>query len=406
MKTKWKKYIESYGIIHGSFCFLKYLCISFFKVAVASSLNRIFGIKNIIVLKGQSDFEGNCRKLYDELIEAGLDKTYKIVWHIDNVENKSNLKNDHTVIITNDNFFKSIYYNAVAKYVFFEVACCFKRRVKGQTIVYLSHGCPSIKNSLGLVTLNPKLVSYAVVTSESVSEKMAEIYEFPQSKLIINGLLRNDAIFKDNISFDVVDKTITNRVIIWMPTFRKTNIIVNNISRSDSEEDYLFGLPLIKSMDDLEAINKKLIQENITLVIKPHPRAAECGIETINFSNIKVWTNEFLNTNGVNIYSLFHASSGMVTDYSSVSFDYLLADHPIAYVIDDINSYKLGFAYDNILEYMPGNHISNREELFMFFEQVARSQDLYYEKRHQINKWANKYQDGNNSQRMIKMLGM
>ena len=84
----------------------------------------------------------------------------------------------------------------------------------------------------------------------------------------------------------------------------------------------------------------------------------------------------------------------------------MLVDKPLAYVIDDIDDYKLGFAYDNVLDYMPGHHIKTLEDMISFFEDVSQDKDIYRDERHRVNAWANEYQDGNNCQRITKIFNM
>lgn len=84
----------------------------------------------------------------------------------------------------------------------------------------------------------------------------------------------------------------------------------------------------------------------------------------------------------------------------------MLADRPLAYIIDDMKSYKLGFVYENIIDYMPGNHIKDIEGLFSFFDEISEGKDLYLEKRHQVCAWANQYNDGNNAKRLIEIFGL
>ena len=50
------------------------------------------------------------------------------------------------------------------------------------------------------------------------------------------------------------------------------------------------------------------------------------------------------------------SSDALITDYSSVYFDYLLLDKPIGFTVDDMELYikDRGFIFNNPEEYMPG----------------------------------------------------
>lgn len=406
MLRKLNPMLKSYGIVKGTALFLRYCFVTVVNVGGAKILHTIFGIRNVIVLKGQTDFSGNCKALYDELIENKFYKKYKIVWHINNNSNLHKLDDGYCDVISDRNWLRKIYYNATATIVFYEVSCCFQRRVKGQRVVYLGHGCPSLKNCKGFITLNPKLDTNAMITSDKVQDVMSDMLCFQKEKFIVNGMARNDVIPRSQMQFQEFGIDESMKVVIWMPTFRKSNIVENNIRRNDSSVQYLYGLPLIHTEADLRTINDVLHEQSIILLIKPHPRAAQCGIEELKLSNIIVWTNAYLENNCIDIYSLFKSSSGLITDYSSVAFDYMLADHPLAYIIDDMKSYKLGFAYENIIDYMPGNHIKDIEGLCSFFYEVSGGKDSYLEKRRQVCAWANQYNDGNNAKRLIEIFGL
>ena len=406
MPRKLKPMLKSYGPIKGTALFLRYCFVTMVNVGGAKILRTILGIRDVIVLKGQTDFSGNCKALYDELIENKFYEKYKIVWHINNNSNLHKLDDGYCEVISDKNWLKKIYYNATATIVFYEVSCCFQRRVKGQRVVYLGHGCPSLKNCKGFITLNPKLDTNAMITSDEVRDVMSDMLCFQKERFIVNGMARNDVIPKSKMKFQEFGIDESMKVVVWMPTFRDSNIVENNIRRNDSSVEYLYGLPLIHSEADLRTINDALHEQSIILLITPHPRAAQCGIEELKLSNILVWTNEYLENNNIDIYSLFKSSSGLITDYSSVAFDYMLADRPLAYIIDDMKSYKLGFAYENIIDYMPGNHIKDIEGLFSFFDEISKGKDLYLEKRHQVCAWANQYNDGNNAKRLIEIFGL
>ena len=55
------------------------------------------------------------------------------------------------------------------------------------------------------------------------------------------------------------------------------------------------------------------------------------------------------------VYTLLRNADGLITDYSSVYFDYMLLDRPIAFAIDDIKEYgdKRGFIFETPEDYMP-----------------------------------------------------
>ncbi|MFQ9516388.1 MAG: CDP-glycerol glycerophosphotransferase family protein [Eubacterium sp.] len=371
-------------------------------------INKIFGLKNIIIFKGQNDFQGNAYALYEYLLKKGYDKKYKMVWNIDHYDSIKRFDHIKCEIILADekNSIKKQYYNACAKFVFYENDCPIFRRVKGQRAVYLSHGCPPIKNATGMIDIKDEIIANALITSENIRDLMADIRKFPAEKMFVCGHPRNDAIFDQTLLYrDILEKKY-KKIILWMPTFRKSNIMQYGQVRDDSEKKYIYGLPLIHEEKDLLELNNLLSDKDVLLIIKPHPRAAKEGIDKLHYSNISVWTDEYLIENNINIYRLFHDTDAMISDYSSVVFDYMLTDHPLGYIVDDINSYKLGFAYDNVQDYMPGKKINKMDDLLGFIDDISNEVDEFKEERRKINLWANDYQDGNNCERIVRMFDL
>ncbi len=362
----------------------------------------LFGLKNIIVLKPHQRFSGNVHALYEYLHNNNYEKKYEIVWYIDGDE-----KVPETAKIIKTNTLKDrYYYKACAKYIFYENTCPVRKCMKGQRVIYLSHGCPPLKNAKNLLDVGTARTTDSLSTSNEVIDIMAEMENFYKEKMFVCGQPRNDYIFNYPIKYEKYVDQKYNKTILWLPTFRKMTNIYDGSERIDCEVQCLYGLPLIKSKNDLEAVNDTLSKKNTLLVIKPHANALKEGIENINYSNIMVWSQEYLDKNNINYYRFFRNTDAFISDYSSVIFDAMLADKPLAYVIDDMDEYKLGFAFDNVLDYMPGHHIRTLEDMVAFFEDISQGKDIYKEERHRINNWANKYQDGKNCERLVKMFDL
>jgi len=125
-------------------------------------------------------------------------------------------------------------------------------------------------------------------------------------------------------------------------------------------------------------------------------------------SNIMCLTNPELEEKGIHFYSLLKQTDALITDYSSVFFDYLLLDKPLAFTIDDIDSYSgnRGFVFENPLDYMPGEKIKNSEEFFSFIDNCVNGLDEFKSQRLDINDKVNYYKDNKNCERIIKFVGI
>ena len=96
----------------------------------------------------------------------------------------------------------------------------------------------------------------------------------------------------------------------------------------------------------------------------------------------------------------------MITDYSSMVFDYMLLDRPVAWVLEDMEHYKVPFLMDNPLDFMPGNHIYTMADLYAFLEQVSEGEDPYRVQRNILSQQYNAPKEGNGCRNVARALGL
>ncbi len=111
--------------------------------------------KKIVLFESTSDFCDNSKALYDEMLKLGLDKKYKLIWFVDNVDyyRKLNFSNTkfYKLSIGKISFKDKIiywYYNSRAKYCFYIHKLLGTYPKKKQFRVFLTHGIP-LKDSRG-----------------------------------------------------------------------------------------------------------------------------------------------------------------------------------------------------------------------------------------------------------------
>lgn len=108
-----------------------------------------------------------------------------------------------------------------------------------------------------------------------------------------------------------------NKIAIYMPTFR------------DSQKYKVMGA---LNETEIEQFNDTLRENKITLFVKPHP--ADKSYRNIVFSNIIMVLPD------VDIYPILKYSDCLITDYSSIFFDYLVLNKPILFYAFDYDYYK------------------------------------------------------------------
>ncbi len=208
------------------------------------------------------------------------------------------------------------------------------------------------------------------------------------------GYPRNDILFEhNNIPKDLVyvgadknslDKIIQARkngikIILYAPTYRK-----------DFTNAFNIGVLSLKEM------NRFAKRHNILWVIKLHPWEAKNteGLDS-NYSHILVYDGK------ADIQPLLKISDILITDYSSVYFDFLLTNRPVIffpYDIGKINLNTLRYPYD---KFTPGPKANTWYQLADNILSVMQD-DIWQRKRERLTKLAYAYQDGFSSYRIWK----
>lgn len=353
---------------------------------------------------GKSQRE-NEAALRDYLIRNGYGKKYKIVWQR---EDEGRRDVDYITIprrfldtyTTYKEIFKCYYVRNTAKYIFFENHILRKVR-DNQKAIYLNHGEPPIKAMKGVINLNAD-VDVCVCTSEGISDIVSEQYNVSKEKLVYCGSPRFEHLFESERYIDkFVDKDQYDKIVMWMPTYRQHNLVVTMVH---SNKIYPYGIPIFQCDEDFEHLNEQLKMLNICMLIKPHPLQNLDYIKVKNLSNIKLIIQEQMDSEDVGINSIIKDVDALITDYSTIAFDYMLLDRPIGYTIDDLEDYSLGFSVENPLDWMPGAKVSNMEELFAFLEDISKEKDDYREKRNEVRDIVHGKIELNNCEKLVEML--
>ena len=109
---------------------------------------------------------------------------------------------------------------------------------------------------------------------------------------------------------------------------------------------------------------------------------------------------------GIDNYRLMKDADALISDYSSVAYDYLHLDRPIGYTLDDMEHYKVGFIIDNPSELMAGHIIYNKKQFINFIEDVINNKDPYKEERRKLFDKVFKYHDGDSCKRLTEFMGI
>lgn len=370
---------------------------------IGSFLFKRIPLKETIILESHNDFDSNGGAFYNYLIKHNFNKKYKIVWFLRNNKKIHGLPhNVKTVSLLNPSL-KKIYYLYTSKYILTCHSVVGSKRAD-QLSYYLTHGAISLKNIKGKINL-PKDLNYCLIPSKYFEEIFKDQYSIRGTNVqeAILGFPSHDILYEP--SNNEISK-ITNKefikTILWMPTFRKTI----GFNRNDSLKEYPTGIPIFEDINQVEELNKYLAQKNILLIIKIHPMQDLTKIKLKSYSNIIVLDGNKVKELDVDNYRLMKDTDALISDYSSVTFDYLHLNRPIAYTLDDKDEYKNGFIVENPETLMAGPQLFTIEDFYSFIIDVVKEKDSYAVRRKELFDTVFKYHDGNSCQRLSQHMGI
>lgn len=366
-------------------------------------------LSNIIVLNGEGDTCENAQALGKYIAKKNYFGKYRLIWLCDHPEKFKNSKKEWYLNRRTEMYAQTIsellqffFMIGRAKYIIFENQIIPKMRTD-QIAIYLNHGSPPIKATKGIINL-PKDLNWAISPSAFSTNIITEQYGINKARILCCGSPRTDCLF-DLSDVEQIKREFElsgfEKVILWVPTFRQRK----NSNRVDTAYVYHLGIPVIESQKDYEKLTDALEQNNVLLLMKPHLLQDIDYIKLVETSHFRILTNEKLDSQARNVYDLLKCADGMITDYSTIAFDYMLLDRPIGYTLDDMKEYRLGFSVDHIEDLMPGKHIFDIQDLIGYVKDIKEKKDFYAEKRHEVMRKARDYPDGNNAERLCKMLG-
>ena len=328
-----------------------------------------------------------------------------MIWIVDYPDNFAKLNISNVLFMNKkDNNIKELlkkhYYYLISRYTFYTHEFVGVPYNRGQIRYFLNHSCFPIKNIKDCFwpwSFN----SYIEVSSDLSAEYREKILGGGRKRMIKFGLPRNDVLLKDNIEKEKLGIDKYDKIIIWMPTFKHHK----NKKRIDYTEETTKDITILNDKN-IERINSKLQKNNTLLLIKYHPGQDMSYVDNYNLSNIKSYTNTDLINNNIDLYKLLGKSDALITDFSSVYFDYLLVDKPIAFELTDKEKYEKGrgFLMENPMDYMPGNKIYTVEDFEQFIEDVYQGKDIYKKERKELKDKIHMYQDGKSTERILNYL--
>lgn len=211
--------------------------------------------------------------------------------------------------------------------------------------IFLQHGVIGISKINRTLHKNRADIDLFVVSSDFEKKQIVDEYGYKPNEVIVTGLCRWDNLFNFN----------TEKIILIMPTWRKWIKNKDELVNSDFYKRYM-GLLNNKSLLDL------LERNNYSVYFYMHYKMQElCENLDGNFGSGRI---KIINKNDLDVQALLKKSEILITDYSSVAFDFaFMRKKVIFYQFDTEEFYSLHYDKGPIdLENDLFGEVINREE--------------------------------------------
>lgn len=365
---------------------------------ILTFINKVVPKKNnMIVLYSNLGFRDNVEALYTYLIDNNYHKKYKIIVSSNDYKNIT-----HITGIKYIGCKKGILYFLVSKFFFYSFGKYNIMPSKKQCVVNLWHGMPLKKignMESGKENIKYDYFNYIISTSKYFDKIMMKSFKCDYERIMNVGQPRTDYFYKSRTKlFENY-----NKIAIWMPTFRVSDLINES---NTSNENYI--LPFIKNKNDFNKLNSVFKKNNSLLLIKLHPIQSKVNLTFSDKSNIKFIDEEYLNSHNVNLYSFLAQTDMLITDYSSVYFDYLLINKPILFTLNDLDDYKKnrGLNFENLEEIMPGPKIFSYSNFINELNDLLKGKDEFCDERKKVNRILNEYANKENCKKICDLCGI
>ena len=330
-------------------------------------------LKNIIVFESNPDFSDNTFEVYQKLVELNYNKKYKMYWMLNGTDSHDLPENVFEIKSIKGGFIDKVKFTLVVSRAKFIIDCnaYIHKHRKDQVRIHLKHGLPM--KDASKYTHDIGAVDIVSVPSEKWIDICANEHGVPLEVVKPLGFPRNDVL---------ITKPHNQKTIIWMPTYRFRTAQVD--ADQDINNSLPYGLPCINSKNDFKKLNDFLVEKESILYIRFHPVQDIRNIKFEELSNIILCDDNYLKKNGFKLYEFLCGTDALITDYSSIYYDYQRLNKPIAIAVVDFDDYvnRNGLLVDSLEKFKetyPATFIENFEDLLDFISAVKNNDEKILE---------------------------
>lgn len=369
--------------------------------------------KNLVLFNSVPTFTDNAYAYYKYMIKNHPNK-YKYVWLYNDVCPKND-KSKNVFIFR----FKGIYNLMRAKYIIStHAAHCldfiqidkhvFFNLWHGMPLKTLGYNEPNLSNHIFERYKNLGKHTYMFGTSDIFNCMLTSCFHNDYYKTFVTGQPRTDLIWNEENNRkieNIWEFSKYNKVIFYMPTYKEAQ---NNRTAYQKNTAYN-NLFYFEDYDEKRFVNY-IEEKNILFLMKPHPFDEyfyEQNLETLPKSkNFKIIFNKDLKENSIYSYELFKFIDLMISDFSSVTLDYLILNRPVIYLNNLTEEYQNNRGMilpDNTEFFMPGSKVKTFIELEDALNKNLK-EDIFKSERERILPLIHKYRDNKSSERVYEIM--
>ncbi len=350
-----------------------------------------------IFLYSDMGFKDNVKAVFDYLIEHGYNRKYTIIVSLNDWEEYVETAERNVKYVSNN---KGLLKFFSCKYCYYCFGKYPLKPSKNQMVFNLCHGMP-LKRIGNMAKGNEKndynYFTYILCTSEYFRDIMKKSFNARDEQIVICGQPRTDEMLSEIPAEDEMTAKAEllgyenrfSKMMIWLPTF----------------SDEAGGEMNILSEEQFEALDKMCRENDWTILVKLHPLSKLDINKYKHYNCINFITDTTLKEAHISFYSLLGMSSCLITDHSSVYYDYMLLDRPMGFVISGTNDYDGSkFVFDDPLSKMPGELLKSGNDFLKFAGKIMEGKDEFVHMRRKISEEFNRYCDNKNCERVLSYI--
>ncbi|MBF7019880.1 CDP-glycerol glycerophosphotransferase family protein [Staphylococcus sp. 18_1_E_LY] len=350
------------------------------------------------------NYSDSPKSIFKYLLENEPNK-WKHIWVLNNkelVEKEPEFKNNNVKIINRFSW-KYFYYVTVSKYFVLNMRqpkWLYKKAE--QVILSTWHGTPLKRLVFDMENVTSANRNYKkdfynqsrnwdyLIAANKYSENIFEsAFMYPRENILTYGYPRNDILtnhteeYKKQIK-EQLGLPSSKKVILYAPTWRDDEF--------HSVGNYKFKLQI-----DLDQLRKEVGKEYV-IALRMHYFISD----NMDLKGYEGFAYDFSKYNDIN--DLYIASDMLITDYSSVFFDYAILRKPILFYTYDLDKYQnmlRGF-YIDVNKELPGPLLLSNDEVIESIKNINKVNEEYKNKYEEFYKKFCYLEDGNASKRVVK----